>query len=421
VERWAPTDDGRGTYRNFPQLDTLRAGDGFWLITRDGAPFSVPAGRTLAADSARQIPLEAGWNQVGNPFGFAVPWDTIQSASGLTGAQFDGPVAYRDTTYRDVGVLEPWTGYFVFSRSPDTLRVPPVGPRPSQGRSAGADSTRSPLAGRGTASASEAPSRDARSGPDDRRYTLTVEARSADGRASTHLGLWPGARTGRDRFDVAQVPRVRPGLRLGALEPVGEGTVPHTSSVRPRPDAGTGGSSWTLRLRNAVPRDEEAGGATSVRLRLSAVGKRPTGHRRYLLDLKRERRLAPGAPLELAPGTSRRLKVIVGTESYAEANSDGIDLDTFVNALRGNYPNPFERTTTLAYTLATEQEVTVEIYNVLGQRVRTLVQGQTQRPGLHRLRWDGENPYGQGVGSGVYFLRIRADDFTATRKMVLVR
>jgi flagellar hook assembly protein FlgD len=57
---------------------------------------------------------------------------------------------------------------------------------------------------------------------------------------------------------------------------------------------------------------------------------------------------------------------------------------------------------------------------VLGQRVRTLVRG-TKAPGVHRVVWDAENRYGTAVGSGVYFYRIEAGDFTETRKMVLVR
>jgi hypothetical protein len=129
----------------------------------------------------------------------------------------------------------------------------------------------------------------------------------------------------------------------------------------------------------------------------------------------------PGQKLEVEAGAARRLKVIVGTESYAEAESEGIELEAFTNELRGNYPNPFGRETTVAYTLGKRQEVTLEVYDVLGRRVRTLVEGTEQRAGLHRLRWEGENRYGSPVGSGVYFLRIRAEGFTATRKMVLVR
>jgi hypothetical protein len=158
-----------------------------------------------------------------------------------------------------------------------------------------------------------------------------------------------------------------------------------------------------------------------VRLGLTASGGLPPGQKRYLLDLTGRRRLAPGQRVSLEGGAARRLKLIVGTRAFAEAESEGIELEAFVNELRGNYPNPFGQETTLAYTLAERQEVTLEVYNVLGQRVRTLLRNKPQRAGLHRLRWAGENRYGDPVGSGVYFLRLRAEGFTETKKMVLVR
>jgi hypothetical protein len=139
-----------------------------------------------------------------------------------------------------------------------------------------------------------------------------------------------------------------------------------------------------------------------------------------VLDLTTDRRVASGARLDLGPGEKRGLKVIVGTESFAKAESPGIGLNTFADELRGNYPNPFGEETTIAYTLSGEREVKIEIYDVLGRRVRRLV-GETQAAGLHRVRWDGENRYGTPVGSGVYFYRIKAGDFVETRKMVLVR
>ena len=131
--------------------------------------------------------------------------------------------------------------------------------------------------------------------------------------------------------------------------------------------------------------------------------------------------MAPGQTLTVGAGKQRALKIIVGTKAYAESESGGIGLDAFTNKLRGNYPNPFGQETTIGYTLAEKQDVTVEIYNVLGQRVHTLVSEKKQRAGLHRVQWTAENRYGEPVGSGVYFVRIRAADFTETKKIVLVR
>jgi hypothetical protein len=88
--------------------------------------------------------------------------------------------------------------------------------------------------------------------------------------------------------------------------------------------------------------------------------------------------------------------------------------------LYDNYPNPFNPTTTIAYELPVAAEVTLEVYNLLGQVVTTLVD-QRQDAGHHEVIWDGTNNAGKPVSSGVYLYRISTDGFTQTRKMTLVK
>jgi hypothetical protein len=88
--------------------------------------------------------------------------------------------------------------------------------------------------------------------------------------------------------------------------------------------------------------------------------------------------------------------------------------------LRQNYPNPFNPSTTIECELAKPSRVTLEIYNSLGQQVRTLV----DRPlsvGVHRVQWDGRDDQGNTMSSGVYLYRLVAGYFSQERKMVLVR
>lgn len=97
-------------------------------------------------------------------------------------------------------------------------------------------------------------------------------------------------------------------------------------------------------------------------------------------------------------------------------------------ALKPNYPNPFNPSTTIAYQLPRASRVQVEIYDLLGQRVRTLVSG-ARAPGRYQVRWDGTNQLGRPVGSGIYIYRLIASPlngdrnqvFRQTRKMILLR
>jgi hypothetical protein len=89
-------------------------------------------------------------------------------------------------------------------------------------------------------------------------------------------------------------------------------------------------------------------------------------------------------------------------------------------ALFQNYPDPFNAGTEILYALPSPCEVTLEIYNILGQRVAVLVDGP-QPSGYHTVRWDGHDAFGQQVATGVYLYRLRAENFHSTRKMVLLR
>jgi hypothetical protein len=85
-----------------------------------------------------------------------------------------------------------------------------------------------------------------------------------------------------------------------------------------------------------------------------------------------------------------------------------------------NYPNPFNPATTIGYNLPQSGHVTVEVFNIIGQKIRTLVD-QYQNAGTQTVIWDGQNESSDPVASGIYFYRISSDEFTATRKMVLMK
>jgi hypothetical protein len=89
-------------------------------------------------------------------------------------------------------------------------------------------------------------------------------------------------------------------------------------------------------------------------------------------------------------------------------------------SLAQNYPNPFNPTTTFRYGMPKEGHVTLKIYNLTGQEVRTLVD-DFQSAGLRSVTWDGKNDLGQSVPSGVYMYRLVAGDFVQIRKMSLVK
>jgi hypothetical protein len=88
--------------------------------------------------------------------------------------------------------------------------------------------------------------------------------------------------------------------------------------------------------------------------------------------------------------------------------------------LKQNFPNPFNPQTEIGYDLPERSNVTLEVYNMLGQKIKTLV-NEPQSAGYYHMNWDGRTDMGNLVGSGVYFYRIQANNFSKVRKMILVR
>jgi hypothetical protein len=88
--------------------------------------------------------------------------------------------------------------------------------------------------------------------------------------------------------------------------------------------------------------------------------------------------------------------------------------------LAQNYPNPFNPTTRVDFAIRTKGLVTLKIYNVAGQLVRTLV-NETKDPGSYSVTWTGDNDSGKSVASGVYFYKMETKDYSQTRKMVMLR
>lgn len=89
-------------------------------------------------------------------------------------------------------------------------------------------------------------------------------------------------------------------------------------------------------------------------------------------------------------------------------------------SLSQNYPNPFNPSTSIKYALPVEGMVSVKVFNMLGQEVKTLV-SEVKNAGTYNLTWNGTDNSGSSIASGVYIVRIQANDFVMSRKMVLLK
>ena len=116
-------------------------------------------------------------------------------------------------------------------------------------------------------------------------------------------------------------------------------------------------------------------------------------------------------------GNSHRNGFYDSGQSYL-SNSDDIILSDF--RLGKNYPNPFNPSTRISFTTPREMNISVIVYDVLGRRVKTLING-LQKKGNHHITWFGHDQSGSKVSSGIYFYEMRGDGFIQARKMLLIK
>ena len=360
----------------------------FWLISRTGVGFDVGAGRSVDTGEPYTVSVAPGWNQLADPFPFSVSVDSMAVPEGV-----EQPVWYNGTDYEyQIEVLHPWDGYFVNNLNNDTAWVMVY---PSEAPAIAAK--RNSLAGIQS---------------DD--YILQFRASIpntslTDGQ--NYIGMKQNSSDGWDRSDFSEAPPIGDFVRLSIIEDQRRWAGNFKSN---RGD----GQVWEMEITSSVKTDHD------VLVQINETGILPDNMRLYIINI------SDGCVLEIKDNRFqihlneknrfRQFRVILGTPEFAEKYADGIPLVPLVYELSQNYPNPFNPETMIAYQLAKQGQVVIGVYNIIGNRVRILVDAE-QKAGEHQIIWDGTDMTGQSVAAGVYFYKIQAGSFKATKKMVLIR
>ena len=107
----------------------------------------------------------------------------------------------------------------------------------------------------------------------------------------------------------------------------------------------------------------------------------------------------------------------VNRYEYLDVGDSGIP-NAF--ALHGNYPSPFNATTQIRFDLPYRNDVNINIYNMLGQKVKVFSMPNTPA-GTHAITWNASNQNGQPLSAGVYLYQMISEDFVKTRKLILLK
>ncbi|HEV8539360.1 MAG TPA: FlgD immunoglobulin-like domain containing protein [Bacteroidota bacterium] len=403
--RWRVFRWEQGDYAEYPVVSaSFTPGTSFWLVTQSGFSFTTGPGQSVfppPGAGAYPIVLESGWNQIANPFAYPVSWTSIIQNSQISDTTISRPNYYDGDEYAVADILQPWGGYFVYNtlNRPVTLFVPP------KETVALAITRRNQIDG----------------WEEELMYAENFAAEIPElGLKDSRnlLGFWKEAAPSRTRINDREPPPIGEYLRLSIVD----GGKDFMTRVAELP---VDGLTWEVEVSSTSSHQVAL-------VTLSRLGKIPEGFQLYVLDKDNLNSipLTEGRfSLQLGePFHKSLLKVIVGTKEYAEQQGGGIPLVPLSHALEQNYPNPFNPGTQIRYQLSGRSGVRLEIFDIAGRRVRSLVDA-VQLTGVYTFTWDGRNDAGTEVASGMYIYRLRAvrldggkgKDFTATRKLILVR
>ena len=361
------------------------AGNGIWLVKKGnlnltGYIMTMPAIDTILARLA--IPLHTGWNIIGNPFDKDVAWADVLALNGLPPTT---QLTMYTGSYGSSSTLSAFNGYYFLNDSDlTTLEIPyPFG---------------SVLQPHGKPAT---------------QWTLQLSLRTGtNSDPENYVGIAPTVMKGMNALTYHKPPFFMDQAFLYFRHPEWDPKRPWFSSDF-RPELGDG-QTWDFEVRNP------SSGTASIRT--SDVNSLPDGIGAVLINMDN----SEPYDLKLHPVYSyatvssvMQFRLIVGTQAYITREVGKLKPQSY--ELEQNFPNPFNPTTSIGFKLPKASSIRLEVYSILGQKVRTIAEGNFQ-PGVYTYLWDGTDERNSRVASGVYFYRLMADGgMVQTKKMILAK
>lgn len=386
--------DGKPPYYEFPDITDIKPGEGFWLIVKSSGKFlDTGAGKTIVTNQIFTIALDTGWTFIGNPFDYPIPLNHLS----LISNQLLDIRNYEGTWKSVTDFIQPFEGYAIAnnSNSSDILNIDPY---------------LYPVTG--TVEKVLAATQET-----DLLWSITVKAQCQEALDLDNIAAVAElASIDWDKLDRPEPPVI--GEYVSVAFPHQEWDKPlksYCTDVRPEPVTG---EIWQFEVRTNIN--------DPVKLSFEGLDTVPLQFEVWLIDevAKITQNLRDNNSHSVAVSDEahpRQLKLVVGSHDFI-----GLELSEFQvmperYELHQNFPNPFNPTTTIRYGLPIAENVTLKIFNLLGEEVVTLVSNEKQQAGFHVAIWDGKNQQGQVVANGIYMYQLQIGKFSVTKKMAMMK
>ena len=368
--------------------DSIYTGQAYWFkhIYENPVPFSSDSGMAIPLEPYT-IELKTGWNMVGSPFAF--PVEVSADPNEVSALYFFGDSTNRDGWSLQEYRMDPWAGYAVYTELDSaTIELLPF-PTESQ------ENSTNRIAGEG--------------------WTIALSAESEryiD--KSMVIGRHRNAKDVKDGMDIPLLPSVSKGLSV-ALSLDNDTRFNYSSDIRSTDEQN---GVWSL----SVYSSSDPG---PVEFSAVANGLIPPEISVAVLDIQTRKIyqdvLVNPFTIDDRLKLGYELKFVAGDPAYVESMLLEI-LSQIPSefALGQNYPNPFNPITRLDYLLPRRSDVSIRVYNMLGQEIITLLR-QEQPYGKYSVSWNGLDKYGKQVASGVYFTELKSRNIRRVTKMLLLK
>ena len=368
--------------------DSIYTGQAYWFkhIYENPVPFSSDSGMAIPLEPYT-IELKTGWNMVGSPFAF--PVEVSADPNEVSALYFFGDSTNRDGWSLQEYRMDPWAGYAVYTEL-DSATIELL-PFPIEDQ----ENSTNRIAGEG--------------------WTIALSAESEryiD--KSMVIGRHRNAKDVKDGMDIPLLPSVSKGLSV-ALSLDNDTRFDHSSDIRSTDEQN---GVWSL----SVYSSSDPG---PVEFSAVANGLIPPEISVAVLDIQTRKIyqdvLVNPFTIDDRLKLGYELKFVAGDPAYVESMLLEI-LSQIPSefALGQNYPNPFNPITRLDYLLPRRSDVSIRVYNMLGQEIITLLR-QEQPYGKYSVSWNGLDKYGKQVASGVYFTELKSRNIRRVTKMLLLK
>jgi hypothetical protein len=378
-------------------------GDGFWLIARESKYLNFSNCLTVPTNSAYKKKLYPGWNQIGNPFLFPISISDIQIPANKNIPKNLWAWSIDGEYYLEKNMLYPWEGYFIYNFENDSVEI---SMQPVQySASLLSKNTENKL-------------------PKElSNNEWIISLNLGIGNKQNHyaeIGCLNDSYDEWDINDLIEAPPM-PDEYVSIRFPHDEWTKYAGKFIRDFRAKHTDGYIWDMEVINTT---NNKSGSISPEI----FGEIPADFIINIFDYDNNSGkniysagLTPQVfSFNFSDNAVKKLRITIGKKEFIDKDISEQKSLARNYRLYQNYPNPFNPSTVIEYQLSAQSKTNLSIYNLLGERIRTLI-NREQSAGRYSVEWDARDDNGNKVSSGVYYYRLETGNYTEMRKMIYLR